>query len=241
MKENIIIWLKNLKSGLFLGRVKRTILFFLVINFSIAYAWAGKDRISKPKHFFAGLNIVAYKGSLQDSYKRWTPALQAGLSVGVRKNINLTFGLTFGQFIGEDRNYRLPATADASLSPVNRFKTNFISLGAEFQFKALEYKGFKLFGSLGLGLFNFSPKDFEGNELVNRTRTRNRSEDYGQNAIQFPIQMVAQYWFNPKLGIGFQGGWLNVNSRHLDNMDKLANNSRGDNVAVFRFQVLAGL
>ncbi len=230
-----------MKQGLFLWMVKKNLLFLFFLILSFSPVWAGKERIPKPKHLFAGLNMVAYKGSLQDSYKRWTPALQAGLSVGVRKNMNLTFGLTIGQVIGEDRSYRLPATADASLSPVNRFKTNFISLGAEFQFKALEYKGFKLFGSLGLGLFNFSPKDFEGNELVNRTRTRNRSEDYGQNAIQFPIQMVAQYWFNPKLGIGFQGGWLNVNSRYLDNMDKLANNSRGDNVAVFRFQVLAGL
>lgn len=221
--------------------MKKNLFLLIFLACLSAQTWAEDNREKKSRHLFGGLNMVAYRGSLQDSYLRWTPALQTGLSIGVRKNLNLVFGLTFGKVIGEDRNYRLPSGADISLNPVNRFQTSFASFAAEMQFKAFEYKGFRLLGSLGLGLMHFTPRDFEGNDLAPQIRTRNRSETYAQNALQFPLQLIAQYWFKPGLGIGFQGGWLNVNSRYLDNMDELAGNSRGDNVAVFRFLVMAGL
>jgi hypothetical protein len=241
-KENHGKGTKNEEAVLFLSLVKKAFLCTLFIVF-IAGLTFGQTPTnptpkSKPKFIFGGVNMVAYKGSLQESYKRWTPAIQTGLSVAAKENMNLVFGLSFGQFIGEDRTYRLPANSDLSLTPSNRFKTNFISFTAEAQFKAFEYKNFKLLASIGLGLFRFSPLDFEGNDLVSKPRSRERTEDYSQNTLQLPIQMVAQYWFKEGLGVAIQGGWHNVGSRYLDNMDKLANNDRPDNLAVFKFLIL---
>lgn len=192
----------------------------------------------KNKFLFGSFNAVAYKGSLQETYKRWTPAFQAGLVIEVKKKLKVQFSGTYGHIIGEDRNYRLPANANPDLVPLSRFRTDFFSFGVDFQYLAFEHKGFQLLGSLGFGIFRFSPKDFNGNDLSTKSRTRATGETYNQNAFQMPIHLIAQYWFKPQLGFGFQAGWLNVNNPYLDNMDQLSTNSRRDNVAVVRFQVL---
>jgi hypothetical protein len=205
----------------------------LVFNLSAI----GKDSLAVRKKFLMlGFNSVAYKGSLQSSYKRWTPAFQVGIKFEKRKKVNGMISIGFGEIIGEDRTYQKPTNAQDDVNPVSRFRTSFFTLGYEAQILLFKYKSLKVFAGLGLGLFRFTPKDQAGESLVLKDKTRERGEEYSTNSLFLPTHLGLQYMFPNQMGLGFQVGYLNVSSRYLDNMDKLSSNDSGDNVAAFRFQ-----
>lgn len=183
-----------------------------------------------------GLNAVAYKGSLHTRYQRWTPAFQAGIRFQKRALWASQVSISFGQLTGEDRTYQVPSGTASDLRPVNRFQTNFFSLHYEMQFMLFRYKGWRLYASQGIGFFRFNPKDWDGNPLADRDKTRKPGETYNALTAQFPFHIGLYHFFPNQMAFGFQAGWLNVASNYLDNMDALSGNSRGDNVAAFRFQ-----
>jgi hypothetical protein len=210
------------------------ILYLFMIASNVAIA---KDStLVRKKYLVLGLNTVAYKGSLQSTYARWTPAYQIGIRFEKKKILNGMFSVTFGSVIGEDRAYKLPSKANQSLVPVSRFKTSFFSLHYEAQLLLFRYKGLKLFASQGIGLFRFSVKDWEGNNLATKDRTRNKAETYRENVASLPTQLGLQYNFNNNMTLGFQAGLMNTFTDYLDNMKELSNNNNSDNVAVYRFQ-----
>jgi hypothetical protein len=209
---------------------------FVLISASF-YSLFAKDTLSvRNKFLVAGANALAYKGSLQKSYARWTPGFQFGVYFQKRKLVNGMLTATFGQVIGEDRDYSKPAKFSDQIQPVSKFQTNIFSLQYELQLLLFRYKGFRLFASQGIGFLRFTPKDWEGNSLIEKDRTRAPDESYSKNSIQFPTQVGLQYWFPNKMGFGIQAGWLNSTSKFIDNMSKLSGNEVADNIATFRFQ-----
>jgi hypothetical protein len=188
--------------------------------------------------FMGGLNSVAYKGSLQDGYRRWTPAYQIGVAFRKKKLVNGMVSLTFGRFIGEDRNYKLPSNADPRQVVNSRFETSFFSIHYEAQFTLFAYRGFRAFAAQGLGLLRFTVKDWEGNNLASLDQSRAKGETYGSSAWMLPTQLGVRYRFSNQLEIQAQAGWMNVFSPFLDNMNELGPEKGNDNLAAFRFQVL---
>lgn len=144
--------------------------------------------------------------------------------------------ITFGKFIGEARNYSIPPTFSPLVQPENRFQTSFISLNYDLQVLLFKYKTFRIFLSQGFGILRFTPKDWEGNNLIDRNRTRNTNEDFNSVTLTFPTQIGLRYSFTNGMAFGFQAGWLNVTSNYLDNMDQLSTNSQTDNLAIYRVQ-----
>lgn len=208
-------------------------LFFLI---SFSAICQNKEPIPGQKFLVAGFSAVSYKGSLSSGYTRWTPAYQLGLQFKKRKLINGQISLTFGQFIGEDRSYRTPTNAKPGVQPLSKFKTDFISLAYEAQILLFEYQSFRIMASAGVGFFRFIPKDWEGNSLTERDRTRNPGESYNSISLSIPAQIAVRYSFSNNMSFGLQAGWYNTTSKYLDNMDELSNNSQSDNIAFYRFQ-----
>jgi hypothetical protein len=215
--------------------MKTAVLFFLFLTLGTVGFGADSTRIRK-KFLVLGLNSVAYRGSLQSSYSRWTPAYQIGIRLEKKRILNGMASLTFGSFIGEDREYKIPSKANQTLSPVSRFKTSFVGIGYEVQILLFKYHGLRLFASQGIGLFRFSVKDWDGNNLSAKDKTRDRGETYSENVLNLPLQLGFQYRFPNDMALGMQAGWLNPLSNYLDNMDALSNNTNSDNVAICRFQ-----
>lgn len=214
----------------------RTLLFFCCILLPGLVEAADSLKVRK-KQLVAGFQAVAYRGSLQDSYLRWTPAYQFGLRFEKKKQINGMLSVSFGKFIGENILYKLPASADPSLLPVNRFTTRFFSLHYEAQLLLFSYHGFKLYASQGIGIYRFTVSDNNGTNLRDRDRTRAKGEDYRELTLCLPTQLGFRYTFSNRLAVGIQAGWTNVQSRYLDNMDQLSDNQTRDNMAQWRFQV----
>jgi hypothetical protein len=214
--------------------LRRIILaFFCLASLSVQ----AKDSVQVWKrHLVFGLYSVAYKGSLQNSYARWTPAYQLGVRFQMRKHVDGQFHVSFGRFIGEDRDYKLPSRASIGVSPASRFESRFFAMVYETQFRLFRYKGFKLFFSQGIGLFRFSVRDWDGNRLLERDRTREKGETYREISLMLPTRLGIAHQFQNGLTLGLQAGWMNTMSRYLDNMDKLSNNDNRDNLAIFLFQ-----
>jgi len=217
------------------GIMKSALVLSMFLFFS-GFSQAQNAPKVRKKFLVVGVNALSYKGSLQNSYARWTPGIQVGLRFQKKKNLNGMLSATFGKVIGEDRTYVKPSRFSDQIQPVSRFQTSVFSLQYEAQFLLFRHKGLRIFTSLGLGLFRYEPQDWDGNSLVEKDRTRNKDESYSKNAIQFPIQFGFQYWFPNEMGLGFQAGWLNPVSKYIDNMSDLANNEVSDNVATIRFQ-----
>lgn len=211
-------------------------LFFLL--FIISNCNAQKENEPGKKFIILGTSAVAYKGSLSSAYVRWTPAFHFGVQFQRKRLLNGRVLFSLGQFIGEGRDYALPVGSSENLVPVNRFKTNFISLAYELQVLLFEYKSLRITASQGIGLFRYIPRDWDDNILSERDRTRNLGESYGSITLSFPTQFGVTYLFPNQMGISFQAGWYNTISNYLDNMSELANNNQGDNVAFFRFNYL---
>jgi len=215
--------------------MKALLLLLLFLFIHLGSQAADSTQIRK-KYIVAELNTIAYRGSLQSSYARWTPAYQIAIRFEKKKFLNGMASLTFGSFIGEDRAYKLPSAANQTLSPVSKFKTSFFAIHYEAQFSFFRYKGLRLFASQGIGLFRFSVEDWDGNNLNSKDKTRSKSETYNENTATFPTQIGLQFKFPNEMALGFQAGILNPVSNYIDNMKELSNNETRDNVAIFRFQ-----
>jgi hypothetical protein len=146
--------------------------------------------------------------------------------------------VSFGRFIGEDRDYKLPSWADPAQPVVTRFETSYFSLHYEAQATLFSYHGFRIIASQGIGLFRFTVRDWEGTSLSSRDQTRKKGESYGSSALTLPTQIGVRYRFSGGVEVQAQAGWMNVLSPFLDNMNELGPEKGNDNLASFRLQVL---
>jgi hypothetical protein len=214
----------------------KSLALFIGFLFLVPSVFAADSTTVRKRFLVAGLNAVAYKGSLQSSYTRWTPAYQIALKFEKKKIINGMVSLTFGQVIGEDRTYTLPSKAVQTLAPVSKFQTQFFALHYEAQLMLFKYHGLRIYASQGIGLFKFTVKDWDGNNLSGKDKTRSKGETYSETSTTFPTQVGLTYRFQNDMQLGFQAGVLNPVTAYLDNMKELSNNDNSDNIAAFRFQ-----
>lgn len=210
--------------------------FFLLFALNQLAAYGADSLKTRKKYFFGGFAAAAYKGSLSSSYAKWTPALTLGVRFEKKKNVNGMLALTIGKVVGEDRSYIAPSGTPEGVVPVNRFETSFFSLHYEAQIVLFRYRNFRFFASPGIGFLRYTPKDWSGNSLIDRTKSRKASESYSQNAFMFPIQVGMRYAFANEVALGFEAGWMNTRTKYLDNMDALSSRSGNDNMANLRFQ-----
>ena len=243
-KADFSVWemLRNRVNGKTISALIRRMKFvfaILCLIFTRSQLAAGHlktDSVQKrDRYVSAGFSAIAYKGSLQDAYSRWTPSFQLGIQLEKKKLLSSFIGIGFGSYIGEDRNYRLPAKADQNLQPAASFEGQFFTLHYEARFLLFRYRGFHLQACQGIGLFRFSVKDRNGNNLSEKPKSRSNGETYSQNSFFFPSSLMLMYRFPNRMSLGFQAGWYNNNSQYLDNMKVLSANQNRDNLASLRF------
>ena len=219
--------------------MKTAFLFILILVSGITFAQDNpvlpKKTNSQSRYISAGFSAIAYKGSLQTAYSRWTPSYHLGISLEKKKLFSSFFGLGFGNYIGEDRTYKLSEKADQNLQPSASFQSSFFTLHYEARFLIFKYGGIRLHACQGIGLFRFTVKDKSGNNLAEKPRSRASGETYSQNSFFFPSSLMLRYEFPNQMWLGFQAGWYNTSSNYLDNMNQLAINKGGDNLASMRF------
>jgi hypothetical protein len=194
------------------------------------------SQIEKVSKFIeVGISPLSYKGDLSQGYEKWTSAFHIGLKRNTKKKVNGHFDLMIGSVEGQNINYAY----NTSASPNKFFKTNVASLNYDIQFNILKKERYILYISQGIGLIRFVPKDEFGEELSGKFNTRAKNEIFNNISFMFPQSIGFMYFFKNDYGAGFQLGRLTPATDYIDNISKLSNYKKPDNIFMFKFSVLA--
>ncbi|UII21098.1 hypothetical protein [Fulvivirga ligni] len=180
-----------------------------------------------------GISMAAYKGDLS-SYDQYRGLFQVGVQLNKKKRLNGNFNLGIGSVSGENRDFRRFETGD--IEPNRYFRTNFFFLNYDLHYNIVKTDFLIVYVSQGIGFFRFTPKDDEGNSLIDQGNTRNPDESYRNSTFMLPTSAGATYFLPNKYGIGLQAGFLNPLTDYLDNISELGETG-GDNILEFRFSL----
>ncbi|TAE66340.1 MAG: hypothetical protein EAZ85_15985 [Bacteroidetes bacterium] len=198
--------------------------------------------LSPPKYplfLDIGLSANAYSGDLS-SYQKWTALYHFGLSFNQNKKWNGRVNLSFGFITGENRTYQSPKITEQAV-PNTFFSTSLLTLSYELRYNFIKTKRFALYASQGFGLMQFTPKNEEGQKLVDIFNTRPIDEVYSNVSVFLPTAVGANYWLKNGYGVGLQASLLNPQTDYLDNISALGTKNGNDQILQFRFFVLAPL
>jgi hypothetical protein len=182
-----------------------------------------------------GISPLSYKGDLSQGYQKWTSAFHIGLKRNTNKKINGHFDLMIGSVTGQNINYSF----NTSATPNSFFKTNLISVNYDIQYNILKKEHYILYISQGIGLMRFVPKDEFNEELIDKFDTRAKNETFNNIAFMFPQSVGIMYFLKNDYGVGFQVGRLTPTTDYIDNISKLSNYKKPDNIFMFKFSFLA--
>lgn len=181
-----------------------------------------------------GVSPLSYKGDLSQGYENWTSGFHIGLKRNTKEKWNGHFNLMIGNVTGQNPEYTYPAS---SSTPSLFFKTNLISLNYDLQYNLLKKNNFILYISQGIGLLRFSPKDEENNSLSDKFTTRAKDENFNNISFIFPHYIGFIYFLKNSYGLGMNIGRINPATDYIDNISKLSNYKKPDNIFSFRFSI----
>lgn len=187
------------------------------------------------KFFELGISPVSYKGDLSQGYEKWTSAFHVGLKRNNKERLNGHFNLMIGTVTGQNINYTYPSNS----IPNNFVKTSLVSINYDLQVNLIKKKNFILYVSQGLGLVRFTPKDEEGNKLVDKFNTRAKNETYNTITVFFPHSIGCMFFLPNNYGVGIQWGRFSPATDYLDNISQLSSYKKPDNIMAVKFTILA--
>jgi len=188
------------------------------------------------RYFTIGLSANAFKGSLQNSYRTFTPALHLGLLLNRKRRLNGSFNIAIGSYTAD--NGLNESQTISGKTPNNFVQSTFFALNYGLHIHVIKTTRFQWFLGTGVGLFRFNPKDEQGNGLISQKNTRKSTESYSNVTTTFPIYSGVNWFHKSGYGIGFQAGWWNTTSPYLDNVNELSTEKRNDNLLSYRFTLL---
>lgn len=179
-----------------------------------------QDAPQKPLRIGLGLLGTTYVGDLNtngDAIHKFYPGVGLSLQFASEKLISPQLNTGFGKFIAQDRN----------IAPVEDVTPNtFVETPyffADFRLKArfLRQKDFQPYFSLGLGLLGYTPRDQDGNNLLDNTSTRQDGETYGSLTAGFPLSLGAEVHLSQILALGVEYTYRLSGTDYLDNIGEL--------------------
>jgi|GEM_PF-849530 len=192
--------------------------------------------VPKPTHFLElGISANSYSGDLS-KYEKWTACYHAALRFNEAKRLNGRVGFSFGAITGDNRSYKF-----SDGKPNKFFRTSVFSLSYEVHYNFIKTPSFMLYGSIGLGIYNYQPKNEKGENYTNLLETRTLDENYGRVSTMLPVGIGANYILKNGYGIGVHASWLNTQTDYLDNISQWGTKKGNDNVASLRLYVYAPL
>ncbi len=181
----------------------------------------------KPLRLGLGFLGTAYSGDLTtngDALQRFHPGAQLSIQFASDALITPQINFGFGRFVSQDRDI---AAVDG-VQPNTFVDTRFFF--ADFRLKArfLREKTVHPYASLGLGLLGYTPRDADGNNLLDNISTRNSNETYGTITAAFPLSLGLEVELSPLVMLGLEYTFRPTTSDYLDNIAELGPNDGND-------------
>jgi hypothetical protein len=199
------------------------------------------DQPQKASFIELGLSGNASKTDLATSYQRWTPGMHLNLQLYQKKRFNGSFNISYGSVISQNLRPDYVEEMAENAAPVNYVNTSFFTINYGLQLNLLKKERYRLFVGQGVGVIKIYPKDIEGNNLAQASRTRASNESYSNVSIFLPTQLGFNYFLNNGYGLGLTATWLNPATDYVDNLSQLGTKAGNDNILSYRFSLLVPL
>ncbi len=181
-----------------------------------------------------GVAAVSYHGDLGEPYKKWTSSFHLGLQFNKKGRITGAFQLNYGNFQGQASPDQYD---DPDITPNTFVSTRFFSANYDVQINAVRSKYWKVYASLGLGMIIYTPKNEDGEGLIDIVASRSEGEDYAAFSVMFPLKIGVIHYLPNRFGVGLEAGYYNTLTDYLDNISNWGTNDGNDNLLSLRFSV----
>lgn len=166
-----------------------------------------------------GLFMVTPQGDLShgEANVRLTSGANLSLQFASSKLISPQINAGFGRVVSQDRD--IPAVE--GVQPNKFAETPFFYVDFRLRAKFLREKVVNPYFGLGIGMLNFSPRDADGNALIDNTDTRADGETYGNMTVSFPITVGSEVRLSEIVRLSAEYVFRPTGSDYLDNVGLL--------------------
>jgi hypothetical protein len=166
-----------------------------------------------------GLFMVTPQGDLShgEANVRLTSGANLSLQFASSKLISPQINAGFGRVVAQDRD--VPAVE--GLQPNTFAETPFFYVDFRLRAKFLRQSPVNPYFGFGIGMLNFSPRDAEGNSLIDNTDTRAEGETYGNMTVGFPITVGSEVRLSEIVRLSAEYVFRPTGSDYLDNVGQL--------------------
>lgn len=213
--------------------LKKHILTQLFIAAFILAVTTGSAQQSDPYLNFGG-GLLSYNGDM-GSFDESGMGLTMGIRFTKKKLLNGSFNLGFGS-VSDDDPTILPAMQVGDVRPNTYFKSSLAYFNYTLNINILKNEKWWIYAAQGIGFLRFSPKNENGENLVDFDNTREAGEDYRTSTFMLPTSVGAVYHLSDEWGVGISAVLLNIQTDYLDNISNLGN-SGNDNVLSISFNL----
>ena len=203
----------------------RKLLIYIIIILA-TFNYVNAQEKSDP-YLTVGTGLLTYKGDM-GTYDKSGMGFNIGLRLTKKKLLNGSFNLGFGSISDDDPNTP-KAQQFNDLIPNSYFKSSIAYLNYALNINIIKNEKWWVYLSQGIGFVRFSPKNENGEKLVDLDNTREAGEEYRTSAFMLPTSLGFVYHLSDDWGIGMNTALLNTQSDYLDNISKLGS-SGNDNV-----------
>ncbi|MFK7968985.1 MAG: LysM peptidoglycan-binding domain-containing protein [Bacteroidia bacterium] len=204
-------------------------IFFICIVFCISVISLKAQGDGEGIHIQVGMGGTAYTGDLTEPdlpMFRTQPSVNLGLVIAGKGWIQPRIGVGFGSFIEQqDQNLIIPP---AGIIPTPYVQSTFTHMDLQLQLVLWRKRTFSLSMGGGLGLLFFSPKNFEGDFLIDNPFTRLPEEEYPGFAPSFPLSVGLNIRLKSQMGLRLEYTYRPTGTDYLDNIGLLGNREGND-------------
>lgn len=185
-------------------------------------------RRQKPLRVGLGLIGAGYVGDLNNNGQelfRFHPGVNISLQFASPKLITPQINAGFGKFVAQDREIG----EVEGIQPNTFVETSFFWADFRLKVRFLRKHAFNPHISIGIGLLGFTPRDQDGNSLLDNFATRKDDEaTYGSITAAFPMSAGFDWKLNPILAIGLEYTHRFTGTDYLDNIGQLGTREGND-------------
>lgn len=181
----------------------------------------------KPLRLGLGLLATGYSGDLNTGsspFERFYPGAALSLQFASEKLLSPQLNGGFGKFIAQDRDL----SAVDGVQPNTFVQTPFFFVDLRLKARFLRQKAIHPYLSAGIGMLGYTPRDADGNNLIDNFATRQEGETFGSMSANFPLHAGIEFVMNPVLMLGLEYGIRPTTTDYLDNIGQLGLRSGND-------------
>ncbi|HWZ23225.1 MAG TPA: hypothetical protein VNW06_11260 [Cytophagaceae bacterium] len=210
---------------------------FIVLLFVFS-AFTAFAQTKLPNRFVEiGFSTNSYKGDLSHSYSQWANGVHIGILFNKKKRLNGHLNLMVGSAIAQNPNYFFDDGSNPQPTPNNYARIRMFAVNYDVHLNLYKKHNLIVYLYQGIGLLRFDPRASDNTHLLNDLSTRPPNETYSNICIFLPHGIGALYVSKIGFGVGFQAGFLNTMSDHIDNVALWGDRKKNDNILSYKMTV----